>query len=200
MHKSVRVLRDEHRSIAAVLHGLRHLARAAQDPKVKPEFEVFRAMIYYIDAFPERQHHPKEDDLMFAHLARRAPQAASLVEGLRAEHAKGAQLVRDLERVLLRFEQSWPRGADEFAAAVEGYVEFHWSHMRREEHELLPLVEQHLTAEDWSEVDAAFAANVDPLAELEPEGEFAKLYARIVGLAPAPIGLGESWRDSSGSR
>ncbi|MDA8107356.1 MAG: hemerythrin domain-containing protein [Betaproteobacteria bacterium] len=199
MHKSIRVLRDEHRSIAAVLHGLQHLARAAQDPGVRPEFEVFRAMIYYIDAFPERQHHPKEDDYLFAHVARRAPQVAALVDELRAEHVKGAQLVRDLERALLEFEQSWPRGAGAFAAAVDEYAELHWEHMRKEEHELLPLAEQHLTAEDWGEIDAAFAENVDPLSDLEPEGEFAKLYTRIVTLAPAPIGLGESWRRGAGA-
>jgi hemerythrin-like domain-containing protein len=197
MHKSIRVLRDEHRSIAAVLHGLQHLARAAQDPAVRPDFEVFRAMIYYIDAFPERQHHPKEDAYLFAQVARRAPQAAALVDELRAEHAKGAQLVRDLERALLTFEETWPRGAGAFAAAVNEFVEFHWAHMRKEEHELLPFAEEHLTPEDWREIDAEFAKNTDPLSDLEADGEFAKLYTRIVTLAPAPIGLGESWRKGS---
>ncbi len=194
MHRAIRVLRDEHRSIAAVLHGLQHLARASKDPSVRPEFEVFRAMIYYIDAFPERQHHPKEDAYLFARLARRMPQAAALVQDLRAEHVEGARLVRELERSLLAFDESWPQGANSFAAAVDEYAEFHWNHMRKEEHELLPLAEQHLTAEDWREIDAAFAENTDPLSDLEPEGEFAKLYTRIVMLAPAPIGLGESWR------
>ncbi len=194
MHKSIRVLRDEHRSIAAVLLGLQHLARASKDQSVRPEFEVFRAMIYYIDAFPERQHHPKEDAYLFAHLARRAPQAAALVRDLRAEHVEGARLVRELERSLLAFEESWPQGANAFAAAVDEYAQFHWNHMRKEEHELLPLAEQHLSAEDWQDIDAAFAENTDPLSDLEPEGEFAKLYTRIVMLAPAPIGLGESWR------
>ena len=198
MHKSIRTLRDEHRSIAAVLHGLQHLARAAQDPSVRPEFGVFRAMIYYIDAFPERQHHPKEDAYLFARLSQRAPEAAALVEALRAEHVKGAQLVRDLERALLAFEQSWPHGAGAFAAAVDAYAEFHWSHMRKEEHELLPMAEKDLTEEDWREIDAAFAENTDPLSDLEPEGEFAQLYTRIVTLAPAPIGLGDSWRHEAG--
>lgn len=190
MHKAIRILRDEHRSIAAVLHGLEHLAHAAQNVAQRPEFEVFRAMIYYIDAFPERQHHPKEDSELFARIAARAPQAARLVEGLRAEHAKGAELVRELEHALLAFEERWPQGAGAFAAAVDAYVHFHWDHMRREEHELLPLAESALTDEDWRVIDAAFAENTDPLSGVPAEGEFARLYTRIVNIAPPPIGLG----------
>ena len=193
MRKSVRILRDEHRSISAVLQSLQHLARMAQDPTLKPDFAVFRAMIYYIDAFPERSHHPKEDNHLFARLLRRSDATRPLVEKLMAEHVEGARLVRELERAVIAFEEAWPRGAGDFAAAVHAYAEFHWSHMRREEQELLPLAEKALIEEDWEAIDAAFAGNEDPLAELGGE-DFDKLYARIVNIAPAPIGLGKAWR------
>ena len=193
MHKAVRILHDEHRSISAVLQSLQHLARMAQDPAVKPEFAVFRAMIYYIDAFPERSHHPKEDDYLFARLLARSDAARPLVEKLKAEHVAGARLVRELERAVLAFEETWPRGAGDFAAAVNAYAEFHWSHMRCEEQELLPLAEQSLREEDWVAIEAAFAQNEDPLGELHGQ-DFHKLYARIVSIAPAPIGLGEPWK------
>ena len=64
MNEAIRILRDEHRSISSVLHGLRELARTAQDPAVRPDFSVLRAMIYYIDTYPERLHHPKENDVL----------------------------------------------------------------------------------------------------------------------------------------
>lgn len=72
MNKAIRILRNEHRSIAAVLHGLQSLAHKAADPSLQPEFAVFHVMIHYIDAFPERMHHPKEDRYLFARLAERA--------------------------------------------------------------------------------------------------------------------------------
>ena len=87
MHEASRKLREEHRSIAAVLHGLLALVRTLADPRVLPEFPVLHAMIRYIDAFPERLHHPKEDNFLFARLAARAPESIPLVERLRAEHA-----------------------------------------------------------------------------------------------------------------
>ena len=56
-----RIIQDEHRSLAAVLHGMLYLVHDIRDRGAKPSFDVFGAMIYYIDAFPERFHHPKED-------------------------------------------------------------------------------------------------------------------------------------------
>ena len=196
MHKSITILHNEHRSISAVVHGLKELARLAQDAKVKPDFRVFRAMLRYIDEYPERLHHPKEDRYLFAKLLERAPQTRPLVGRLTSEHEAGARLVRELERSVVFFEEGWPAGAREFQQTVEEYARFHWDHMRIEEKELIPLAEQHLTAEDWKWVDDAFAGNIDPIADLG-EKDFEKLFSRIVSLAPAPVGLGEPWKKAS---
>ena len=52
--QAVRIIQDEHRSLAAVLHGMLYLARAIRERGMKPPFDVLGAMVYYIDAFPER--------------------------------------------------------------------------------------------------------------------------------------------------
>jgi len=186
-------LHAEHRSISAVLSGLRELARMAGAAAARPDFSALRAMIYYIDAFPEKLHHPKEERHLFARLLERAPQAAPLVARLRREHEEGARLVRELERAVLAYEQTWPEGARDFGAAVDAYADFHWRHMRSEERELLPLAERALSAADWAEVAAAFAANDDPLAGVG-EREYRQLFQRIAQIAPAPVGLGAPWK------
>src|SRR6185295_17561233 len=105
--KAIQKIRDEHRTLSAVLHGLKQLARDAQNAGVRPRFDVFRAMIRYIDEFPEKLHHPKEDEHLFSRLVSRYPGAARLVVQLQDEHKQGAQLVRELERALVFFEDSW---------------------------------------------------------------------------------------------
>lgn len=196
MPKALSILRDEHRSLSAVLSGLCELARIARNPGVRPHFDVFRAMIYYIDTFPEREHHPKEDTYLFATLVQRDPQAKTLVDALKAEHVKGAQMVRELERALNELELVWPKGASEFEAAAQSYAKFHWNHMRQEEQELLPLAERVLTADDWLEMEKAFAANNEPLHG-PAHTDFKALYQRILNLAPAPVGLGDHWEKAS---
>jgi hemerythrin-like domain-containing protein len=198
MNTAIQIIREEHRSISAVLHALKQLAKDAEDTSVEPRFEVFRAMIYYIDQFPERMHHPKEDLCLFARLEVRAPQAAALIGELRAEHVMGARLIRDLEQALVGLEVGWQGGARTFRAAVDAYSDFHWNHMRKEEQQLLPLAERFLTAEDWREIDATFAGNNDPIADLR-EDDFEKLFTRIVSLAPEPVGLGERWKKAASS-
>jgi hemerythrin-like domain-containing protein len=193
MQRALDKLYAEHRSISAVLSALQELARMARAPAVRPEFAVLRAMVYYIDAFPEKLHHPKEDRYLFARLLARAPEAAALVERLKAEHVEGARRVRELEHAVLAFEQTWPQGAAEFAARVDDYAEFHWRHMRCEEQELVPLAERRLAPGDWAAIAEAFNANEDPVAGVDAR-EYDQLFARILRLAPAPVGLGAPWR------
>lgn len=191
--KAIQAIYDEHRSIAAVLAGLRELAREAADPGVRPEFPVLAAMIRYIDAFPERSHHPKEEDFIFQPLARLAPQAAgALVAKLRDQHQEGARLIRELERALLQLEVDGAGGGARFQQAVQRYADFHWDHMGIEERELLPLAEKHFKVADWQRLADAFAGNQDPIADTRDD--YRKLFARIVNLAPAPVGLGEPWK------
>ena len=42
--RAIRIIHDEHRSIAAVLHGMLYLVRQIRDDRAKPNFELFRAM------------------------------------------------------------------------------------------------------------------------------------------------------------
>ena len=117
--RALSIIRNEHRSIAAVLHGLTYLVRQIQQSGAKPDFALFGAMIHYIDAFPERFHHPKEDRFLFPALRLRHPESAGVLDQLQAEHEIGAQKIRSLERALLRYRHGGDSGALEaFAAAV----------------------------------------------------------------------------------
>jgi hemerythrin-like domain-containing protein len=193
MKESIGILKNEHRSISVVLLALKEVAQLAQDAQLRPDFQVFRSMLRYIDEYPERLHHPKEDEHLFARLVRRSPESKTLIEELTAEHARGAALIRELERKLMFFEEGWPEGAPELLGAVNAYADFHWKHMRKEETQLLPLAEKHLKDDDWRAIDRAFALNRDPIAGIE-ERDFQKLFSRIANLAPAPIGLGDPWK------
>jgi len=196
MEDAISILKSEHRSMSVVLLALKELAGMALDATVRPDWRAFRAMLRYIDEFPERLHHPKEDQFLFARLAARSQQARALVEELTRDHVAGTRLIRDLERAFLFLEEGWPAGRLEFHSALQDYAAFHWAHMRKEEEQLLPLARRYLSAEDWNAIDAAFAANSDPVAGMR-EHDFRQLFSRIAHLAPAPIGLGEPWKKAT---
>ena len=188
--KAITVIRNEHQAMAAMLHALLSLVHGIRDHRLRPNFELLGAMIYYVDTFPERLHHPKEDQWLFRLLALRHPPARGTIDRLQAEHRLGASRIRTLEQTLARFRQGGDTEFPAFAAAVEVFVEFERNHMRSEEMEILPLARLHLVPEDWAEIDAAFATNADPLIGVSSQDQFDDLFTRIVNLAPAPIGVG----------
>ncbi|HET7032824.1 MAG TPA: hemerythrin domain-containing protein, partial [Casimicrobiaceae bacterium] len=122
--QAIRIIQDEHRSLGAVLHGMLYLAREIREHRMNPPFDVLGAMVYYIDAFPERFHHPKEDKYLFKPLRARYPEAGPLLDQLLEEHRAGAEKIRTLEQTLARYQQGGDAEAEAFIAAVEDYATF----------------------------------------------------------------------------
>lgn len=188
--RTLQIIQDEHQALAAMLRSLSMLLAHARRHGAMPDFDVLRAMIFYIDEFPERLHHPKETELLFPKLRERAPQLGPVIDRLDMDHARGEAAIRELEHALLAFEVMGPSRREAFEAALQRYIGFYLDHMAVEERELLPTAREALTADDWLALDAAFEANRDPLTGHEPSEEYRELFHRIAAAAPAPIGLG----------
>ena len=190
MHKVLAIIRDEHRSIAAILRGMQYLVNEIRMRKARIDLRVLRAMLYYLDTFSERMHHPKEDRYLFTAMRKRGAEADTLIAELEKEHAGGANSLRQLEQYLARYEEGGDKEFPAFASAVEKFVQGYWDHMRKEEEIVFPLAEKLLTASDFEAIDRAFKENQDPLAAERDSKDFRKLFARIVNLAPPPVGVG----------
>lgn len=189
-HPALTIIRDEHGALSAMLRSLSMLLAEHRRHGSLPDFSVLRAMLFYVDEFPEQLHHTKETELLFPKLRARCPEVAPVLDRLDRDHARGEKAIRDLEHDLLAFEVLGEPRRAAFEQAVERYIEFYLNHMRVEEEEVLPLAVKNLTAEDWAELDAAFLANRDPLTGHEPSDQYRPLFSKIVLSAPAPIGLG----------
>jgi hemerythrin-like domain-containing protein len=189
-HLTLQIIREEHAGVAAVLRSIELMLRRGPGNAPERFFDVLRAMLFYIDEFPERMHHPKESDLLFPRLARAAPELMPVISRLEADHMKGEARVRELQHLLLAWELVGESRRAAFTDAATAYLGFYFEHMRTEETELLPAAERLLDAADWLVLDAAFAAQRDPLAGGVRSPCYDRLFSRIVLTAPAPIGVG----------
>jgi hemerythrin-like domain-containing protein len=192
MSMALTIIRDEHRTISAILHGMEYLAWQIGKRNKKVDPQVFRAMLYYLDTFSERSHHPKEDQFLFSALRRRGAGAEALITELEKEHAGGEDALRRLAQALNRYEEGGDKEFPGFERAVERFVDSYRDHMRKEEELLFPLARKLLTDADWAAIDRAFEGNRDPLAGMRDSRDFDKLFQRIAEIAPSPIGLGAS--------
>ncbi len=192
-HESLRTIRNEHSALASMLTSMQMMLKRGPGDEPEKFFDVLRAMLFYIDEFPERLHHPKESDLLFPRVARLAPETLADIVRLEKDHTAGEQQVRELQHLLLAWELMGEGRRAAFEDAAQQYVRFYLEHMSLEEHSILPAAERVLTDEDWRVLDAAFAANRDPLVKGNPhDPAYDRLFTRIVVRAPAPIGLGDA--------
>ena len=188
---SLRTIHDEHAALAAVLKSLQLLQQRGPGANPQAFFDAMRAMLFYIDEFAERQHHPKESEWLFPRVAARCAEAALAIERLDHDHEGGEAAVRELQHLLLAWELLGEARRRAFADALVRYVDFYLEHMRLEEAVVLPAALAHLEAHEWEAINRAFSTNdllLTPGVQRDPA--FDALYSRIVSLAPSPIGLG----------
>jgi len=192
MHQALYIIKEEHRALAAVVHGLTFLTAEIERGAAEPDFPLLQAILSYIRGFPDRLHHPKEDLYLFKALQRRTNDADGILAELQADHAAGPLAVDRLEETLAAYQKQGALAFAPFAQEARAYCDSTFRHMGVEEGKILPLAMQVLTEEDWTTIDAAFLANNDPMIGIETQKEFRDLFRKILNLAPAPIGLADA--------
>ena len=190
---AMRILMDEHQSLAAIIHAIRHMIGEIGAGRLQPDHKLLEAMVHYLDAYPEKRHHPKEDEFLFGPLRARTHDADAVLDKLDAEHADAEARIAVLEAAVKAYAQD-PKGFEAFKTAFEDYAAFYRTHMMTEEREVLPLIRKHFTAEDWEKANAGFIAD-DPLSGTratakDGDENFAAIFSKLVAAAPAPIGFG----------
>jgi hemerythrin-like domain-containing protein len=178
---SLQTIRDEHRTLGAMLRALGTMIDNGPGDEPERYFDVMRATLFYIDEFPERMHHPKESQLLFPPLALLAPECQPLLARLEKDHAEMEWAVRELQHLLLGWELVGESRRVSFEDAARRFLDRYLQHMRLEDTEVLPLAEKVLKDSDLAALDAAFASNCDPLSGKYPRDPlYDRLFTRIV--------------------
>lgn len=183
---AVAIIQDEHRSLAAVVRGLVRLVEQAVADQSSLDVPLVRSMLHYIDAFPERLHHPKEDAYLFERLAARTQACDEAIKELRAQHASGGEWVTAMQTAVEAYATvngDATLALVDLAAAVHRFAEAQWAHMNLEEGTILPAARQYLTEQDWSTIYKAFSVNGDPRFDADLGDGFKTLYSRLMNLA-----------------
>ncbi|MHB1124100.1 MAG: hemerythrin domain-containing protein [Ramlibacter sp.] len=188
MHAALQTLRDEHEALAAMLRSLALLAERGPQGEPHAFFEALRGMLFYLDEVTERLHHPRESNHLFPRVARLAPETASVIRKLEADHQSGERRVRELQHLLTAWEVLGEARREAFVAAARDYVALHLAHIELEETEVFAAAGRVLSGADWAELENMFAADSDPAAAgATRHSGYDRLFSRIVAATPAPL-------------
>jgi nucleotide-binding universal stress UspA family protein/hemerythrin-like domain-containing protein len=184
--RAIGIIRDEHRSLAAVMHAWLHALATARDDGTAIDPALMPAIVRYLKQFPIKLHHPKEDQHLFRRLRERTASCNDELDELQRQHELDHQMVASLERQvealpMVRAEGR-QRAIRELEDAVARYAAFLWRHLELEESVILPAAERHLLPEDWRAIDEAFTENRDPMFRGDSDKTYRQLFSRIVNL------------------
>jgi nucleotide-binding universal stress UspA family protein/hemerythrin-like domain-containing protein len=185
--RTIGIIRDEHRSLAAVMHAWMHALEKARESNGAAQPALMQAIVRYVQQFPLRLHHPKEENELFPRLRARTSSCDAELDELRRQHDRDEELVaalaRQVEALAAAEGDARTRATRALESDVALYARFLWDHMGREEGVILPAAQRYLVAEDWAALDAAFAENRDPNFGGEADKDYRHLFSRIVNLA-----------------
>lgn len=189
---SLRMIRSEHASLKTVLRSMGMLMERGPDEQPELFFDLLRAMLFYMDEFPDKQHHAKENELLFPMLAARSPETHRIIAQLARERAQAQTNLRELQQQLPAWEMLGDSRRQVFETNLKAYLGQFVAHINLEESVVIPEALRVLNASDWRELDANFMNHCNPVSGKWPrEPLYDRLYTRIAMQSPAPAGIGK---------
>ena len=141
--------------------------------------KLVRAMLRYIESFPETLHHPKEENFIFRLLRQHTTEHNAVLDELERQHTLENSLIDALSEALSDQESGKEGASAAVTAAVQRLSGAVWEHMSLEESVIFPAARRHLSRADWATVYQAFSAHQDPLLHQSSEMPMKQLFARI---------------------
>jgi nucleotide-binding universal stress UspA family protein/hemerythrin-like domain-containing protein len=173
------IIRDEHRSLAVVMQGMRSIVSEAAAEGQMPDCASLERMVAYLRAFPERVHHPKEEQFLHRCLRHRTPSTEAMLAEVEAQHVREHELVARVSSLIGKAKSGDMDAARRLVKDVEQLHKQVFEHIGFEERHVLPLAARELKPEDWEEIAQAFSLNRDPRFGDLPSDEFRRLFTTI---------------------
>ena len=191
------IIRDEHRSLAAVIHGLEFLVREARDSRHAAIVPAAARDACITSARFRRRCTIRRKTRTSSASCARGPTNSTRRSTSSSASTSRARSSSRRSRTPSRATRPDPAAAfAAFAEAVQRFATAQMEHMGLEAKVIIPAARAHLTAEDWQEIGDAFGANGDPRFSVDADEEYRQLFARILNLAPEGV-VGEPARAAS---
>jgi hemerythrin-like domain-containing protein len=138
-------LREEHGTIMKMLVVLQNYFTKPVDLK-EGEAKDLEALIEFFEIYVDRYHHGKEEQHLFPALSRtQAPGIDSLINSLIDDHRHARMNMEQIKSYTVAIHSYTGADHSEFSKGVQRYVELVRKHIRKENSELLPLIEESLS-------------------------------------------------------
>jgi hemerythrin-like domain-containing protein len=118
-----------------------------------PDSDLLGGAVQYFATFPARCHHPVEE-MIYGALKAHSPLAAAQAAAV-TQHERIVERVGELAMMTRNLFLDAPRWRVPFCATARGFITLKRDHIRDEEKNLFHLGVEHLSADEWREIERA---------------------------------------------
>lgn len=148
----------EHGYMVRLLAILKKKSNNIKDEK-PVNYSLIKEIVDYLSSHSETVHHPKED-ILYHHFVKHYP-ANSLIKNLAEEHVKLAESTHEFLLTVEMILQDSVVPLDVFVEKIETFIRTQRAHLDLEEREILPLIQNTFTTEDWQVVESLWDKSDD---------------------------------------
>lgn len=135
---------------------------------------IINDIVSYLQRHSELTHHPKEDLIYHYFLEHYGPETT--IANLALEHKQLAETTTSFAELLAMVLQDAVVPNEVFIDHLADFIYQQKKHLDFEEREILPVLKQRFTAQDWQQVEALWGnEDVDPLFGHNIEQEYQRL-------------------------
>ena len=141
-------LREEHGVMMKMLAVLQQFFEKRKAPIEfqDGEAEDLETLIEFFEIYVDRNHHGKEEQHIFPALSRDGtPDIDFLIDSLIADHCRARKDIQKIKSLVLAIHTCPGDESNDFSMVAQNYVELVRKHIRKENSELLPLIEERLS-------------------------------------------------------
>jgi len=170
MNEATKILRSEHEVILRVLDATEKIATPMENGADAPP-EILTATVEFFKLYADRQHHGKEEDLLFPELAKKGmPSNGGPVAVMLMEHQIGRSHIARMTQAAEAYKNGDQSAAAEWAEAALDYVALLREHIAKENNILFVMAERILSPADQQRLASEFDG-VDKNKMGDGEGE-----------------------------
>ena len=146
-----------------------------------PNFILMADAVDYISNYADHYHHPREDEMyQFFQDDTNCPELTEAVERCMADHQALKKYSDDLLEAIDCILNDAVVPMATFAAKLESFLDHQAEHLNLEEGTLFPLLDDIITPQQWTELEARLPKADDPLfGELQTE-RYIELYTELL--------------------
>jgi len=149
-------LREEHGATMKMLAALERFIAKVLDLNGS-ETKDLEALIEFFEIYVDRYHHGKEEQVLFPALSRiRTARIDSLINSLMEDHCEARTSIEQIKSNAVTLHYCFEADCDEFKERTDRYVDLVRKHIRKENSELLPLIEERLSETERLQMTSQF--------------------------------------------